>query len=53
MENIEKQITEEPKNPRQVQNIEPVGKNLSGAELEKAAGGAAYSTSRSNIRGNR
>jgi len=53
MENKEKQITEEPKNPRQVQNIEPVGENLSEAELEKIAGGKTQiNGSRSNIKTN-
>ena len=52
MENKEKQIPEETKNPKQVQNIEPVGENLSEAELDKVAGGGKITGSRSNIKNN-
>jgi hypothetical protein len=49
MENKEKQITDEQKDPKaQAQNIEPAGENLSEAELEKVAGGKSYFESRSN-----
>jgi hypothetical protein len=53
MENKEKQIKEDPKNPKQVQ-IEPAAENLSEAELDKVAGGGAnaINTSRSNTKNN-
>jgi hypothetical protein len=47
MEN--KEIKEDPKNPKQVQ-IEPAAENLSEAELDKVAGGGTFSTTRSNIK---
>ena len=50
MENKEKQITDEQKNPKvQDRNIEPAGESLAEAELEKVAGGKSYFESRSNI----
>lgn len=54
MENKEKQITEETKNPaRQVQNIEAAGESLSETELDQIAGGkTSINGSRSNIKTN-
>jgi hypothetical protein len=45
MEDKEKQIKEEPKDPKQAEN-------LSEAELEKAVGGATYNTTKSNVKTN-
>ncbi|MGD1073911.1 MAG: hypothetical protein ABSB15_27685 [Bryobacteraceae bacterium] len=43
MENEEKQIKEDPKNPTRPES-------LSEAELDKVAGGGTFSTTRSNIK---
>jgi hypothetical protein len=50
MENKEKQTKEAPKNPKQQVQIKPAAENLSETELEKAAGGAAYNTTKSNVK---
>jgi hypothetical protein len=51
MKNKEKQTKEAPKNPKQQVQIKPADESLSEAELDKVAGGATYSTSKSNVRG--
>jgi len=54
MENKEKQMKEDPKNPKQQAQIKPAAENLSEAELDKVAGGGAnaINTSRSNTKDN-
>jgi hypothetical protein len=46
MKNKEKQTKDAAKNPKQQVQIKPAGKNLSEADLDKVAGGGAYSTTR-------
>lgn len=54
MENKEKQMKEDPKNPKLQAQIKPAAENLSEAELDKVAGGGApkQNTSKGNTRNN-